>query len=67
MNGYAIRLAKAVLLFHDATQWGDTERAAWIKLTGRSEATTRVLGDLARDVLDEAAAQRSPNQGEVSE
>lgn len=53
MNGHARNLARAVLMFHGATQWGDAERVAWIQLTGRGEATTRVLGDLARRVLAE--------------
>lgn len=53
MNGHASNLAKAVLMFYGTTQWREAERAAWAKLTGRGEATTRVLCDLARRVLED--------------
>ncbi len=46
-------LARAALLFHGATQWGEPEKRAWLRLTGSDIATTRVLCDLARGVLNE--------------
>jgi hypothetical protein len=50
------RLARAVLLFHRGGPWTDADRVAWLELTGQqtascAEATTKVLGDLAREVL----------------
>ena len=54
----AVRLARAVLLFHRGGPWTDADRAAWLGLTGEHEATTKVLCDLARDAW---RRQRSPN------
>jgi hypothetical protein len=45
------RLARAVLLFYRAGPWTDRDREAWHLLTGLQEASTRVLGDMARRVL----------------
>jgi hypothetical protein len=41
-------LALAVLMFHRGGPWTNTDRATWRGLTGRDEATTKVLCDLAR-------------------
>ena len=46
----AERLARAVLLFHRGAPWTDHDREVWQALTGESEATTRVLCELARAV-----------------
>lgn len=43
------RVARAILLFHDVGVWTPDELAKWRELTGRDEATTRVLCDLARE------------------
>jgi len=46
------KLARAVLMFHDAKPWGSAERfAIWKELTGSDEVTTKVLCDLARKVV----------------
>jgi hypothetical protein len=45
------RLARAVLLFHHGGPWRDADREVWLKLTGQYDATTKVLCDLAREVL----------------
>ena len=44
------RLARAVLLFHAAPSWDEKEKREWTELTGRQDATTKVLCDLARQV-----------------
>jgi hypothetical protein len=49
----AERLARAVLLFHDASPWGASKSELWLALTGERAATTRVLCDLARRVRSE--------------
>jgi hypothetical protein len=57
MNGHAQALARAVLMFHSASQWGARERATWRQLTGDGEATTHVLCNMARRVLAEQQEQ----------
>ena len=46
------RLAYAVLLFHRGGAWTSHDRTLWQVLTGETEATTRVLGDMARRYLN---------------
>jgi hypothetical protein len=45
-------LARAVLLFFSAGPWTPEHQRRWKELTGQDNATTKVLGDLAREVLD---------------
>ena len=45
----AIRLA---LLFHTGGPWDDERRAEWLRITGRTEATTLVMCDHLCAVLD---------------
>lgn len=45
------KLARAVLLFHGGEIWSDDQRYLWRICTGSDDATTKVLGDLAREVL----------------
>lgn len=45
-------LARAVLMFYQGGPWTLDDRAKWHQVTGSPEATTKVLGDLARRVLD---------------
>lgn len=54
----AERLARAVILFYSAVTWDDPERALWLSLTGESDATTRVLCDLARVVRDKERIEK---------
>jgi hypothetical protein len=44
----AIRL---VLLWHAGGPWDDARRAEWLRITGRTEATTKVMCDHLRGVL----------------
>lgn len=50
------RFVRAVLLFHRGGQWTGTDRNEWVMLTNEEEATTRVLCDLARRLLQEGHA-----------
>ena len=45
------RLGRAVLLFHRGGQWTGQDRNEWEILTGEEDATTKVLCDLARKLL----------------
>ena len=45
------RLARAVLLFHRGGRWTGQDRNEWVMLTGEEEATTKVLCDLAREMM----------------
>jgi hypothetical protein len=54
----AERLARAVLLFHRGGAWSAWDREVWQALTGTTEATTRTLCNLARQVRD--AEERKP-------
>ena len=49
------RLARAVLLFYRGGGWSGTDRNEWVMLTGgdRDEAASKVLCDLARQLLRE--------------
>ena len=47
----AERLARAVLIFHAGGTWGENERALWREFTRHDGATTKVLCDLAREIL----------------
>lgn len=47
----AIKLA---LLFHSSSPWDDDKRAEWLRITGSTEATTKVLCDHLRAVLAES-------------
>lgn len=40
------------LLFHGGSPWDDAKRARWKAITGSDEATTRVMCDHIRKVLD---------------
>jgi hypothetical protein len=42
---------KAVLLWHGAPTWSESEKATWEALTGNPEATTKVLCDFIRSTL----------------
>lgn len=46
----ALRL---VLLFHNAAQWSLEERDEWLRITGTTEASTKVMCDHIRAVLAE--------------
>jgi hypothetical protein len=62
----AERLARAVLLFYEPGPWDERKAELWRALTGTDEATTRVLGNLARDVRakeERKAAIRSESTG----
>jgi len=49
---------EAVLLFHSPPPWEEAKRARWQELTGKDEATTKVLCDRIREVLaDEEQGQ----------
>ena len=54
------RLARAVLLFFRGGTWTGDDRTVWETMTGRPEATARVLCDFAREVL---ADERMRSQG----
>jgi hypothetical protein len=45
------RLGRAVLLFHRGGRWTGQNRNEWVMLTGEEDATTKVLCDLARKLL----------------
>lgn len=45
------RLQQAILLFHSAEPWDEERQRQWQELTGRREATTKVLCDLARGIM----------------
>jgi hypothetical protein len=50
---YELRDAlRAVLLFHGGGEWDDAKRAEWRRITGSSEATTKVLCDHIRSALE---------------
>ena len=53
MLAKAHRALRATLMFHDASPWTDERRKDWHKMTGETEATTKVLCDLIRKVLGE--------------
>lgn len=48
--------SRGLLLFYRTGPWTDQDRETWLMLTGFQEATTRVLGDLARRVVPEGEA-----------
>jgi hypothetical protein len=58
----AERLARAVLLFHSGTPWTDEKRQLWAALTGRREATTKVLCDVVREIRAEAERASTPTK-----
>lgn len=49
----AERLARAVLMFFDPGEWNAGRREEWLAITGRDECSSKVLGDLAREVRAE--------------
>lgn len=49
----AERLARAVLMFFESGDWSNDKRELWLAITGKDDATSRTLGDLARQVRDE--------------
>lgn len=49
----AERLARAVLMFFDPSEWTREKREQWLALTGTDSCTSMVLGNLARQVRDE--------------
>jgi hypothetical protein len=54
----AERLARAVLLFHRGGEWTADNKAEWEALTGSTEATTRTLCDVAREMLVDERVKR---------
>jgi hypothetical protein len=54
------RLARAVLLFYQGARWSEDNQDEWTALTGSTEATTKALGDLAREVLGDEQAKAAP-------
>jgi hypothetical protein len=67
----AERLARAVLIFHAGGTWGENERALWREFTRHDGATTKVLCDLAREILkgehdgiENPAGQHEPTRGD---
>jgi hypothetical protein len=54
----AERLARALLLFHRGSPWTADNGAEWHALTGSYDATTKVLCDLAREILADEQAKR---------
>jgi hypothetical protein len=55
----AERLARAVLLFHKGGEWTPDNLAEWRVMTGSTEATTKVLRDVAREVLVDERLRRT--------
>ncbi len=55
--GAAEQLARAVLLFHKPGPWTFSDRQEWTRLTGRTEATTTTICNLARDILKQESEQ----------
>jgi hypothetical protein len=55
----AERLARAVLLFFSCGPWTAEKAAEWEATTGRAEATSKVLGDLARRVQTECERKQA--------
>jgi hypothetical protein len=55
----AERLARAVLLFHKGGEWTPDNLAEWRVMTGSMEATTKVLCDVAREVLVDERLRRT--------
>lgn len=58
----AERLARAVLLFHRGGEWTAWDTEVWSLLTGSSEATTKILCNFARRVLQK---EEQVEQGET--
>jgi hypothetical protein len=52
------RLARAVLLFYEPGPWTAAKAELWYALTGQGASTTRVLGDLARQVIASEESRR---------
>ena len=50
----SIDAIKLALLFHSGSPWDDGKRAEWLRITGTTEATTKVLCDHLRAVLAES-------------
>ncbi len=42
---------KLVLLFHSGGIWDNDKRAEWLRITGSTEATTKVMCDHLRSAL----------------
>jgi hypothetical protein len=53
------RLARAVLLFHRGGAWTADHMAEWQVMTGSSEVTSKVLCDVAREVLVDERLRRT--------
>lgn len=49
------RLAHAVLLFFDPSEWTADKRVQWKAITGNDECVSKVLGDMARELIREEA------------
>lgn len=47
-----VRALEAVLLFYSVGPWTGERRAKWLEITGEGEATTKVLCDHIRGVLN---------------
>jgi hypothetical protein len=50
---------RAVLMFHEGGEWTAERRAEWKRITGSDEATTKVLCDHIRLVLENEHAKRN--------
>jgi hypothetical protein len=55
----AERLARAVLLFHRGGAWTAEHMAEWEVMTGSPAVTTKVLCDVAREVLVDERLRRT--------
>jgi hypothetical protein len=53
------RLARAVLLFDRGGAWTADNMAEWKVVTGSSEVTSKVLCDVAREVLVDERLRRT--------
>jgi hypothetical protein len=47
-----LNCAKATLLFHSGSPWSHAKADEWKEITGKDEATTRVLCDFIREQLE---------------
>jgi len=48
---------EAVLLFYSQPPWDTVKRERWLEITGTDEATTKVLCDHIRKILDEESGR----------
>jgi hypothetical protein len=50
---------EAVLLFYSVSPWDEQKKKRWMNLTGKEEATTKVLCDTVRAALVELRELRN--------